>query len=623
MYSLSLTFVVSLCLASWACTGPSNMDQSATSPAKDIHSYANTAEVRVTHVALNLDVDFGGRRLVGTATLELNGTAAAVILDTRDLEILAAETSPDGETFAPTAFQLGASDPIFGAPLTVSLTPGTSHVRVRYATSPQASGLQWLEPAQTAGGNEPYLFSQSQAIHARSWIPLQDTPSVRAPYSAVIRTPPALVAVMSASNHPEAPRTGEYRFEMPQAIPSYLIALAVGDIAFQQMSERTGVYAEPSVVEAAADEFADTEKMMQAVEAMFGPYRWGRYDILVLPPSFPFGGMENPRLTFATPTLIAGDRSLVGVIAHELAHSWSGNLVTNATWPDFWLNEGFTVYLENRIQEVVFGPDRAAMEASLEVAGLHEEMATLPEKDQILHVDLTGRDPDDGFTQVPYVKGMLLLRSLEAVVGRERWDPFLRGYFDHFAFQSITTADFLAYLEANLPEAANAVDLNEWTEKPGLPSGAVVPQSDVLTRVDEASRAWLAGQKPASAMPMKSWSTQETLHFLSTMPVDLSVERLAELDAAFGLTGAQNAEIISRWLLESVKRSYKPAYTRLEPFLTSVGRRKFLDPLYSALAATSDGKKLALEIYAKARPGYHPIAQTTVDKILADAADDD
>jgi aminopeptidase N len=598
------------------------MDQSSIPPAKDIHSYANTAEIRVTHVALDLDVDFAAHRLVGTATLELDGTAPAVILDTRDLEIFAAEASPDGETFTPAEFQLGASDPILGASLTVNLTPGTSHVRVRYATSPQASGLQWLEPAQTAGGKQPYLFSQSEAIHARSWIPLQDTPSVRAPYSAVIRTPPALVAVMSASNNPEAPRTGEYRFEMPQAIPSYLIALAVGDIAFEAMSERTGVYAEPSVVKAAAAEFADTEKMMQAVESMFGPYRWGRYDILVLPPSFPFGGMENPRLTFATPTLIAGDRSLVGVIAHELAHSWSGNLVTNATWADFWLNEGFTVYLENRIQEVVFGADRAAMEASLEVTGLREELASLPEKDQILHVDLEGRDPDDGFTQVPYVKGMLLLRTLEAAVGRERWDPFLRGYFDHFAFQSITTSDFLAYLKEHLPEAANAVDLNEWTAKPGLPGGAVLPQSDALTRVDEARQAWLAGQSPASAIPMKSWSTQETLHFLSTMPADVSVERMGELDAAFGLTKAQNAEIISRWLQESVKRGYKPAYTRLEPFLTSVGRRKFLDPIYSALAATAEGKSIALEIYAKARPGYHPIAQATVDRILAESDND-
>lgn len=620
MYSLSRILTVSFCLLSWACTEPSAME--FTPSVTDIHSYANTAEVRVAHVALDLDVAFETHRLEGSVTLELNGSGPTLVLDTRDLEIFGAEVSPDGESFTATDYALGPNDAVLGAPLTVNLVEGTSHVRVKYATSPQASGLQWLEPAQTAGGNQPYLYSQSQAIHARSWIPLQDTPSVRARYSAVIRTPPGLLAVMSADNDPTVERTGEYRFEMPQAIPSYLIALAVGDIAFQSMSERTGVYAEPSVVADAAKEFADTEKMMQAVESMFGPYRWGRYDILVLPPSFPFGGMENPRLTFATPTLIAGDGSLVGVIAHELAHSWSGNLVTNATWRDFWLNEGFTVYLENRIQEAVFGADRAAMEASLEVTGLREEMATLPEADQILHVDLTDRDPDEGFTQVPYVKGMLLLRTMEGAVGRERWDAFLRSYFDEFAFQSIRTADFLTYLQANLPGAANAVDLNEWIERPSLPQDAVLPVSDALAKVDASSQAWLTRTDGAESLPWADWSTQERLHFLTTMPSDMPIAKMAELDKAFHLTQAQNAEIIARWLQESVQRGYEPAYARLEPFLTSVGRRKFLKPLYDALVATPEGKQRAAAIYAKARAGYHPIAQATVDQILAEARND-
>ncbi len=593
------------------------MESAAAPEDRDIHSYANPSEVRVNHVALDLDVDFEAHRLEGTVTLALDGSAASLVVDTRDLEIAATEVSIDGAVFSATEFKLGDSDPVLGAPLTIQLVDGASHVRIRYATSPGASGLQWLEPAQTAGGESPYLYSQSQAIHARSWIPLQDTPSVRATYSAVIRTPPGLLAVMSASNEPDAERTGEYHFEMPQAIPSYLIALAVGDIAFEAMSDRTGVYAEPSVVEAAASEFADTERMMQAIEPMFGPYRWGRYDILVLPPSFPFGGMENPRLTFASPTLIAGDRSLVGVIAHELAHSWSGNLVTNATWRDFWLNEGFTVYLENRIQEAVFGAERSAMEASLEVTGLREDMATLPEAGEILHVDLTDRDPDDGFTLVPYVKGMLLLRTMEEAVGRERWDPFLRGYFDEFAFQSITTADFVTYLTANLPEAAAAVDLEEWIERPGLPADAVLPESDALAQVERARESWLDGAVSAAELPMGNWSTQESLHFLSTMPDDISVERTAELDAAFELTEAQNAEIIARWLQESVERGYEPAYARLEPFLTSVGRRKFLTPLYEALVKTPEGKQRAAAIYEKARSGYHPIAQATVDQILA------
>ncbi len=570
------------------------------------------------HVALDLDVDFAHKRLDGSVTLALDGSAPQVILDTRDLTIAAAEASIDGETFASTQFKLGEPDAALGAPLTVTLPSGATHVRVRYSTAPGAMGLQWLEPAQTAGKKHPYLYSQSEAIQARSWIPLQDTPSVRAAYSAVIRTPPDLVAVMSAENHPDAPRDGEYEFEMPQAIPSYLIAIAVGDIAFQSMSDRTGVYAEPSVVAAAAHEFADTEKMMQAVESMFGPYRWGRYDILVMPPSFPFGGMENPRLTFATPTLLAGDRSLVGVIAHELAHSWSGNLVTNATWRDFWLNEGFTVYLENRIQAAVFGPERAAMEAAIEVTTLKEEMADLPPGDQVLHINLDGRDPDEAFTEVPYAKGMLFLMTLEKAVGREKWDPFLRGYFDHFAFQSITTADFLAYLKANLPEAANAVDLVEWTERPGIPADAAYPVSDAFTKVDQAKRRWLAGEIEAADLPYESWSTQERLHLLTGLPEDLPAPRMAELDKAFRLTESHNAEIIARWLQESIKRGYEPPAVdaRLNEFLVEVGRRKFLEPLYKALIKTDNGKALAEKIYQRARPGYHPMAQATVDQIL-------
>ena len=617
-FALLLTLLV-------ACGGPPSIETEP-SAVRDVHSYANTDEVRVKHVSLDLDVDFETETLDGAVTLELERlaeSASTIVLDTRDLTIHSADISVDGETFETAAHELGAADPILGAPLTIPLPDGATHVRVRYRTSPAAMGLQWLEPAQTAGKRRPYLYSQSQAIQARSWIPLQDTPGVRAPYSAVIRTPPDLVAVMSAENDPDGPRDGEFEFEMPQAIPSYLIALAVGDIAFQPMSERTGVYAEPSVVEAAAEEFADTEKMMQAVEPLFGPYRWGRYDILVLPPSFPFGGMENPRLTFATPTLLAGDRSLVSVIAHELAHSWSGNLVTNATWRDFWLNEGFTVYLENRIQEAVFGVERSAMEAALEVTHLEEEMAELPDHDEVLHVNLDGRDPDEGFTLVPYVKGMLLLRTLERAVGREKWDRFLREYFDRFAFQSITTADFLSHLRENLPEAAAAVDLEAWTEQAGLPADAARPVSDALARVDAAREGWLAGEVPAAELPFGGWSTQERLQLLTGLPDEVSSERMAELDAAFGLTASANAEVIARWLQESLEHGYEPpaVHARLEEFLLEVGRRKFLEPLYKALVKTEDGQARAQRIYRAARPGYHPMAQATVDQILGVSGD--
>ena len=595
---------------------------------KDAHSYANPEQVQVTRVELDLDVQFIEKSLQGSATLTLRKTdpaAGELVLDTRGLAIERAEAGDESGTFEPADFRLGKSDPVLGAPLTVSLSGNTARVRIFYATQPDASGLQWLEPSQTAGGKHPFLYTQSQAIHARSWIPLQDTPGVRVTYAATIRTPKDLLAVMSAemeaSSAAEAPTPGAYHFQMPQPIPSYLIALAVGDLVFEPMSERTGVYAEPSVVEKAAREFEDTEDMMQAVEKLYGPYQWQRYDILVLPPSFPFGGMENPRLTFVTPTILAGDKSLVSLVAHELAHSWSGNLVTNATWRDFWLNEGFTVYLEQRIQERVFGRERSEMEGALEVHELEDELKGLEPRDQLLYVDLDGRDPDDGFTAVPYVKGMLFLRSLEAAVGRDRFDTFLRSYFDHFSFQSVTTADFLEYLDQYLlqpnPRVAEQVPVEEWLLTPGLPEGAARPESDLLDGVERQAQRWTAGEVAAEDLPTADWSTQEWLHFLRSLGDTVEPAKIAELDAAFSLTATGNSEIIHQWLLMAVRGGYEPAYPRLEEFLISVGRRKFLKPLYTELAKTEDGKRRVLAIYKKARPHYHPIAVATIDEVLA------
>ena len=611
-------FLIPLALA-FSCTTTTDMADPQDDSRIDRHSYANFKDLRVRHIDLDLDVDFEARQLRGSAALQLEGAAVNLVLDTKTLTIERVETASGNGPFRETAFDLGKADPILGAPLTIPLD-GADRVRVHYATDPDATGLQWLEPRQTAGKQSPFLFTQSQAIHARTWIPLQDTPAVRATYAAAVRTPANLLAVMSAEMQSGAERGGEYRFEMPQAIPSYLIALAVGDLVFEPMGARTGIYAEPAVAKSAAAEFEDTEDMMLAVEKLYGPYRWGRYDILVLPPSFPFGGMENPRLTFATPTVIAGDKSLVNLIAHELAHSWSGNLVTNATWRDFWLNEGFTMYIEERIQELVYGAERAAMETVLEIEALKEEMASLDERDQILHVDLAGRDPDEGFTGVPYIKGALFLRTLEKTVGREAFDPFLRSYFDRFAFQSITTADFVEYLQTHLlddrQEAAAEIDVEEWIEKPGLPERRHEPVSGAFETIEAQAAEWLNGAVSAEALPVGGWTTQHWLHFLRTLPDAIPTQRMGELDRAFGLTDSGNSEILCQWLIMAARNDYAAADQALAGFLTAVGRRKFLKPLYEELAKSERGKQRALAIYREARDGYHPIAANTIDGIL-------
>jgi leukotriene-A4 hydrolase len=611
-----------------ACQDTTNQTQSTTPDAKpdemrDVHSYANPDQVRVRHVELDLEVFFDRKLLKGTSTLTLVRTASGappLQLDTRDLKIIKAESLNDGTNFTPVKFTLGEADKILGAPLTIEIPAQATKVRIEYETSPNASGVQWLEPVQTAGKKHPYVFTQSEAIHARSWIPLQDSPSVRVTYSARIRTPKELRAVMSAEQDSHAPRNGDYRFNMKQAIPPYLIALAAGDIAFKPLGTRTGVYTEPALLEKAALEFEDTEKMVQATEKLYGPYRWERYDILVLPPSFPLGGMENPRLTFATPTVLAGDKSLVSLIAHELAHSWSGNLVTNATWRDFWLNEGFTTYLERRIIESIYGRQREEMEAALGKQTVEKELADLKEPDQILHIDLAGRDPDDGFTQVPYEKGALFLRSLEETFGRERFDQFLRGYFDEFAFQSITTDDFMAYLKKHLldanPQLSEKVPVNDWIFRPGLPPVAPQPKSDAFAKVEQQANDWLQGKIEAGKVKTETWSTQEWLHFLRYLPGQLSPAQMQELDRSFNLTKTGNAEIAHQWLLLAIRNKYQAADQRLEAYLTSIGRQKLIKPLYEELVKTADGRTRALTIYRKARSGYHPIAVTAIDKIL-------
>jgi leukotriene-A4 hydrolase len=600
-------------------------------PARDEHSFANLEQLQVRHVELALDVDFPAQRLSGVVDLDverLDPGADRLVLDTRDLIVREAWIVAPSGALTPTTFTLGATLRTLGEPLTIAVPRGPAgsrlRVRISYQTRPGASGLQWLEPAQTAGKTDPFLFTQSQAIHARSWIPLQDTPALRVTYTARIHAPPGLRAVMSADNSPAMPADGWFTFRMPQPIPSYLIALAVGRLEQRELGPRTAIYAEPPLVEAAAREFADTEAMLEACEQLFGPYRWERYDMLVLPPAFPYGGMENPRLTFLTPTIIAGDRSLVALIAHELAHSWSGNLVTNATWRDFWLNEGFTVFLERRIVEALYGEQRRAMEDVLGLQSLQRDLAVLAPRDQILAIDLRGRDPDDGFSEVPYEKGRLFLGWLESRVGRDALEAFLRSYFDAFAFRSVTTEQFVDYLERELlaarPGVVSRAELDAWIGAPGLPPSAVLPRSEAFARIDAVRAEFVAGRMTAAALPAEQWTPFEWLHFLDNFPARPDLGQLAALDARFSLTAAGNAEIAHSWLRVAIRAGYEPARPRLVEYLTTIGRRKLIRPLYEDLMRTAEGARFARDVYARARPGYHPIVTATLDPIVQPAS---
>ncbi len=582
---------------------------------RDIHSFSEPDKVRVTHCSLALEASFETRRLGGTANLRLKRLVdgAPLVLDTRDLEIHSIECQG-----REVPYRVGSRHPILGSSLTIEMPSTADSVLIRYSASPQASGLQWLNPEQTSGKGQPFLFSQNQSIHARSWIPIQDSPGVRITYDARIRSNPDLRVVMSADD--EGVENGVYRFQMKLPIPAYLIALAVGKIDFQAVGPRTGIYAEPCVLESAVAEFSDLEQLVATVEKLYGPYRWGRYDVLVLPTSFPFGGMENPVVTFATPTVIAGDKSLISLISHELAHSWSGNLVTNATWSDFWLNEGFTTYIENRIQEEVYGREQALMEQVLDRRELEKELAEFDPHDQILHIDLAGRDPDGGTTRVPYVKGALFLRQMEETFGRPVFDAFLKSYFERFAFKSITSEEALAFIRGELfdrhPALGQQIPVQEWVFQRGLPVQAPNAFSASLEEVSNFAALWAAGAVTASSLPARTWNTQQWVEFLRVLPRPLSVEKVSELDCAWKLTAIANYEILDEWLQIAIESEYQIAYPRLESFLYSVGRMKFLKPLYMRLMKMPQGETRTREIYARARPGYHPIAQTMLDKIV-------
>lgn len=600
--------------------------------AVDPHSYAEPDRFVVRHASLDLRADFDARRLEGSIELELERRApdaTELVLDSRDLEIRRVGLVAADGSLTDLRYVVGPADRVLGQPIRIALPPGGSaepRVRVDYATGTASRALQWLVPEQTAGRAHPFVYTKSQPIDARAWLPIQDSPGIRFTYDARIRVPSGLRAVMSAA--PESQRTadGVYRFEMPQPIPAYLVALAIGDLDFRALGPRTGIHAEPVTLAAAAHEFADLERMVTQTEALFGPYRWGRYDLLIMPPSFPVGGMENPRVSFITPTVIAGDRSLVSLITHELAHSWAGNLVTNAHWGDFWLNEGVTTYLERRILEGLYGRERAARELVLGRQDLEEEVARLVSEGRpgntALALDLRGRSPREELGNVAYEKGSLFLQFLESRVGRAALDRWLAGYFDDFAFRSVTTPEFEAHLRKRLlaqsPARVSDAELREWLHGTGIPSSAPPAPTGVFAAVEQAQAAWLAGRVGTADLPSGAWSPQEWRRFLDTLPDDLTDERLGELERHGRLGTPGNYEIARSWLLLAVRSDYRAAEPQLEAFLVGTGRHRMIENLYRALAATPERHAVGCRIYARARPGYHPSMQAMVDRLLGE-----
>ncbi|MFA5574070.1 MAG: leukotriene A4 hydrolase C-terminal domain-containing protein [Brumimicrobium sp.] len=586
------------------------------------HSYSNVKEVRSRHLDLELDVDFETKTIHGVARHKIeNEGANHIVFDTKNLNIEKVTIGEKGKE-QETTFSIGEYHSIYGSPLSVNIDSEVQKVNIYYSTSENADALDWIDAEMTYSGKYPFLYTQSQAILARSWIPLQDVPENRFTYTAYVKVPKGMLALMSAQNSETINENGEYVLEMKQPISSYLVALAIGELEYVSLDDRSGIYAEPAIVKQAAEEFKDIPKMIKVAESMYGEYLWGKFDVLFLPASFPFGGMENPRLTFATPTVLTGDGSLVSLVAHELSHSWSGNLVTNATWEDFWLNEGFTVYLESRIMEELYGKDIADMLLLIDYQTLITTIETMNQNNQLedshLKLNLSNRDPDDGMTDIAYVKGALFLITLEKEVGRENFDKFIKGYFSKYMFKTITTDGFVEYLKKNLIEKYDLdFDYVAWIYGPNIPESAVKITSVRFNEIERlAAQVKEEGMLPRD-LKREDKITQEWQAFIRAFDGELSVNTMKMIDSQLGFKDCGNAEIMTEWFVLGIQNDYLEIRPNILEFLSKVGRRKFLEPIYGELVAHSEENYAWIkEHYPDIRPNYHSISYKTIDRIL-------
>jgi leukotriene-A4 hydrolase len=621
-----------------AAAADDKIDEGPIDPANDYHSYANIDQFRVTRMEMDLRVwtvsGSTAKSLDGLVALEikrLDPRATELVLDTKGLMIsevsekatdVLGATSKNETTWVSRPFHMGKPDPILGSPLVIELPRSnktTELIKIDYETTDDSTGLMWIDPKQNPGHRKPFLYTRSAALGSRTWIPMQDTPQVRVTYSLRLHTPQNMQAVASGERDPKVKARGEYLFDMAKPVPADSIALAVGDWKYVETGPRSGVYAEKSIIKAAAKAFADTEAMLQADEKIFGIYRWSRFDILVMPPGFPTAGAASPRIAFISPTAVTDDKSSAQTLAREMAHAWSGNLVSNATWRDLWLTEGIAAYMESRTMTAMYGAERASVEEVAGLKSLREEMSQLKPADQLLAVDLRGRDPLQGFSKVSYEKGRLFLNFLDAKFGREHFDTFLRGYFDHFAFKSISTQQFLQFLSENLldrfPGIVTLAEVDQWVNGPGIPAYAVLPVTAMLQPVDQARAAFTGGKLQPKQFG-RDWLAEQWIYFFDGLTVPLSSAQLAALDEAHAFSASTNGELQSSWFNQVIASDYRLAYPRVEQFLTLVGRTSLIQPLYVQLMKTDSGSILARKIYAKARPAYHPETVAVIDAIV-------
>lgn len=630
MSGLKFLPLLFLFLASLSCTTAVEKPakKAVTKHINDAHSFANIDQIRTKHLHLNLEVDFTKKTVAGVARHEMGDhKVTTAIFDIKALEIQKVTLGKGNEIG--TDFEIGDADEILGRPLKVKIKPDTKYINIYYSTTDKTQALDWLDPALTTGKKHPFMYTQGQAILTRSWIPIQDSPTNRITYSADVKVPNELMAVMSAENPKKKNAEGLYHFEMKQKIPAYLIAIAVGDLTYTKLSDRCGIYSEPELAEQCAYEFTDLPKMIHAAEKLYGRYQWDQFDMAILPYSFPFGGMENPRLTFANPTLLAGDQSLVSVVAHELAHSWSGNLVTNATWNDFWLNEGFTVYFENRIMEALYGKEIADIHKFIERQELNMTIEDMENgehpEDTHLKLQLDKRDPDSGMTDIAYVKGAFFLRTIEKAVGRKKFDAFLKKYFESHAFETISTEDFVVYLNDELL-TPNKVKFNveQWIYQPGIPDNCVKVRSKRLEHMNELAQEVNAGEMifigTDANLERKDFITQEWLAFIRGLSDDISPKTMRELDKKLEFSKNANSAIKSEWFQLAIRVGYKDARPYMKAHLIKIGRRWLVEGIYHELAKSKDPSNLAWAktVFSEAKENYHFVTRSTVAEILGE-----